>query len=401
MSGSESLRELIIERLTAAAEEIFGLFERTVVQYEEEIDRQRRLLDITWKPEIKLHRIDLQQQHVCTEEEVLTEQQLCNQERNSSLEEPEPPHIKEEQEEPEPPQIKEEQEEPEPPQMKEEQEEPEPPQMKEGQEESEPPQTKEEQDELCCSQQEEHVVLNCETDTFAETPTDEESEHSEPEPKDDHLLCKNSAVSESTDQGGSNSGSTRNAELNLKKRHHRDTSQSKNDDNSSLSESQCNADTGKKFVTCDVGGKASKNKCCHCKKCGKSFRKRSDLISHTKTHAGEKPYRCKACGKCFNRTIDLTRHVRTHTGEKPYCCDTCGKSFSQRGTLTKHMITHTGEKPYCCKTCGKHFGSTSNLRIHMRIHTGERPYSCDTCGKTFIQRSALTMHMRMHTGKKP
>ena len=57
MSSSESLRELIIERLTAAAEEIFGLFERTVVQYEKEIDRQRRLLDITWKPEIKLHRI--------------------------------------------------------------------------------------------------------------------------------------------------------------------------------------------------------------------------------------------------------------------------------------------------------------------------------------------------------
>ncbi|XP_047445827.1 uncharacterized protein LOC125010923 [Mugil cephalus] len=59
MSGSDSLRELIIERLTAAAEEIFGLFERTVVQYEEEIDRQRRLLDISRKPEIKLHRTDM------------------------------------------------------------------------------------------------------------------------------------------------------------------------------------------------------------------------------------------------------------------------------------------------------------------------------------------------------
>ncbi|XP_047445339.1 myb-like protein X [Mugil cephalus] len=117
---AESLRELIIERLTAAAaeEEIFGLFERTVVQYEEEIDRQRRLLDITWKPEIKLHRIFIPHQHVCTKES------LSNQERDSRLnqEEPEPPQIKEEQEEPEPQQIKEEQEEPEPPQIKEEQE---------------------------------------------------------------------------------------------------------------------------------------------------------------------------------------------------------------------------------------------------------------------------------------
>ncbi|XP_047445988.1 uncharacterized protein LOC125011041 isoform X2 [Mugil cephalus] len=85
MSLTESLTELIIEPLTVFPEEIFGHLERTVVQSEGEIDRRRRLLDITWKPEIKLHRIDLPQQHVCTEEEVLTEQQVSNQERNSSL----------------------------------------------------------------------------------------------------------------------------------------------------------------------------------------------------------------------------------------------------------------------------------------------------------------------------
>uniref|UniRef100_A0A3B4TMF9 C2H2-type domain-containing protein n=1 Tax=Seriola dumerili TaxID=41447 RepID=A0A3B4TMF9_SERDU len=44
---------------------------------------------------------ELPQQHVCKEEEVLTDQQLCDQERNSSLdqEDPEPPQIKEEEEE--------------------------------------------------------------------------------------------------------------------------------------------------------------------------------------------------------------------------------------------------------------------------------------------------------------
>ncbi|GLD50644.1 zinc finger protein OZF-like protein [Lates japonicus] len=100
MSSVQCLREFVNERLTAAAEEISRVFEQTIVEYEEEIDRQRRLLDIVWKPEIRLHRTELPQQHVC-KEEVLTEQQLCNQERNSSLdqEEPEPPQIKEEQEE--------------------------------------------------------------------------------------------------------------------------------------------------------------------------------------------------------------------------------------------------------------------------------------------------------------
>ena len=56
MSSVQCLRELINQRLTAAAEEIFAVFQKTIVEFEEEIDRQRRLLDVVWKPEIRLHR---------------------------------------------------------------------------------------------------------------------------------------------------------------------------------------------------------------------------------------------------------------------------------------------------------------------------------------------------------
>ncbi|KAF1389441.1 hypothetical protein PFLUV_G00073460 [Perca fluviatilis] len=164
MSSVQYLREFVIERLTAAAEEIFGVFEKTIVEYEEEIDRQRRLLNVVWKPEIKLLRIELPQQHVCKEEEeeeeeeeVPAEQQPCIQERSSSLD----------QEEPEPPQIK------------------------------------EEQEELCTSQEGEQLELKQETDAFMLTPTYEESEHSEPEPNTDHqLFSHTSHVAESQDQKG-------------------------------------------------------------------------------------------------------------------------------------------------------------------------------------------------------
>ncbi|XP_041672097.1 uncharacterized protein LOC121528640 isoform X2 [Cheilinus undulatus] len=86
------------ERPTAAAEEICDDATRAAVEDEAEIDRQRRMLDIVWKPHILLYRIDVPQQHVCKEQE--DEQQLCHQERKSSLdqEEPEPPQMKEEQE---------------------------------------------------------------------------------------------------------------------------------------------------------------------------------------------------------------------------------------------------------------------------------------------------------------
>ncbi|XP_035864320.1 uncharacterized protein LOC116054120 [Sander lucioperca] len=208
MSSVQHLKQFVNERLTAAAEEIFGVFEKTIVEYEEEIGRQRRLLDIVCKPEITLLRIELPQPRVCKEEEVLADQQqLCIQERNSSLD----------QEEPEPPQIK------------------------------------EEQEELCVSQEGEQLVLKQETDAFTLTPTYKKSDHSEgqtlnfsmdktqiaveenplnyiwvkssvvSEANSDHqLLSHNSHEAESQDQkGGEDSGSTRNAEPEPNKRHHR------------------------------------------------------------------------------------------------------------------------------------------------------------------------------------
>ncbi|XP_039869620.1 putative uncharacterized protein DDB_G0287113 isoform X2 [Simochromis diagramma] len=86
MSSVQNLREFIKERLTSAAEEIFSEFEKTIIRYEEEI-RQLRLLDI--RPGIKSHNTGL------------NDQQFCDQERSSSLnqEDPEPLQTKEEQEE--------------------------------------------------------------------------------------------------------------------------------------------------------------------------------------------------------------------------------------------------------------------------------------------------------------
>ncbi|MED6254521.1 hypothetical protein ATANTOWER_028454 [Ataeniobius toweri] len=52
MSSVHRLREFIRERLTAAAEEIFSEVEKT-------IEDERRLLEICWRPQIKLHRVDI------------------------------------------------------------------------------------------------------------------------------------------------------------------------------------------------------------------------------------------------------------------------------------------------------------------------------------------------------
>ncbi|XP_056252188.1 uncharacterized protein LOC130181794 isoform X2 [Seriola aureovittata] len=42
MSGTQLLRVLVNERLAAAAEEIFGLFEKTIAEYQDEVVRSKR-----------------------------------------------------------------------------------------------------------------------------------------------------------------------------------------------------------------------------------------------------------------------------------------------------------------------------------------------------------------------
>lgn len=55
MSSAEQLKVLVRGRLEAAAEEIFVVFQRVIDGYEEELERQRKLFDAVWKPEVKLH----------------------------------------------------------------------------------------------------------------------------------------------------------------------------------------------------------------------------------------------------------------------------------------------------------------------------------------------------------
>ncbi|XP_029945736.1 cilia- and flagella-associated protein 251-like isoform X3 [Salarias fasciatus] len=154
MASVQALREFINERLTAAAAEIFAVFEKTIVQYEEEIVRQRKLLEITFNPQIKLQRIEFPQQ-----------------ETNCCLE----------QEEPRPPQIKEEQEEPGLLQFKEEQEEP-----RRGLSQIE---------EVCTNQNTERLIP-FESDTFKFPSVEEQSDCSEPreEHNSEQFLSRDSGV---------------------------------------------------------------------------------------------------------------------------------------------------------------------------------------------------------------
>ncbi|KAM4728567.1 uncharacterized protein FYW61_011508 [Anableps anableps] len=373
MSSVQHLREFIRERLTAAAEEIFTEVEKTIVRYEEQLDGQRRMTGINWKPQIRLSRIDLQKPHVSVEKEASSIRQVCNQGRRAGhnqvepdlplineQKEPETQWIKEEEVEPEQgkpehPPTEEENEEPESLWAKEEQQKPDTPMIKEEEEDPEPPRTVEVKEELglsllkyehlepehlparqdqkdVCSRQEEEQLFQKQFVALRETSMLQEGDLGERE----QLSFHPSPVVGSKDQGRSSS---------------------------TASKKQSRTDT-KMSVKCDI--------------CGKSLKNKYTLKVHYKIHS--------------------------HTNRKKVSsdkCDICGKCFKKKFNLKQHYRTHTGEKPFCCETCGRRFSQFSHLKVHWKIHTGERPFSCETCGKSFTENWKLNFHMKQkHKSEK-
>ncbi|XP_028970821.1 zinc finger protein 239-like isoform X1 [Esox lucius] len=432
------LRGFINDRLIAAAEEIFGVVEKTIVENHEEVLRLQRLLDVFLQPVIKLQKTDLQQLTL-SEEEVPPEQQQCEQEWSPSL----------------------------------------------GQEDQQSTQIKEE--ELQTSQEEEqfqgpesYTEFSTFSPAFEEDPTRpshlyealmNESGESEPLSSttaeqikteadgEDYRESEPTSVSQllsvlNPDCSAAHSGRVGGMEVRgppsvfkpdyskrtvmveeqisiTNKTGRNPTGVPPEKSTSHATPSCCKVcgmafyymgslikhvktHTKEKKLLCGVCGiffQSTESMKDHlqthivdrftCPLCSKRFACNSRLMEHMTIHTEEKLYHCPDCDKGFNKISYLKKHTRIHTGEKRYHCPDCDKGFNNSSYLKKHIRIHTGEKPYCCNNCGKTFSRSEPLKVHMRTHTGEKPYQCGDCDKGFCSSGDLRKHIRSHTGEKP
>ncbi|KAK5851169.1 hypothetical protein PBY51_001984 [Eleginops maclovinus] len=202
-----------------------------------------------------------------------------------------------------------------------------------------------------------------------------------------------------------------------------------------------------------------------CRVCGKFFHYKRSFLKHVVTHKQSSDL-CGACGKHLDSDESLEVHLQTHkeenicrdteekqseaegsdTGNKEdsdeewkdseesdsedgdsekeeikdqpclrkskrtknndyknlsqskYLCKVCGKSFSYRASFFRHVLEDE-EDTDVCGVCGVRFESEESLRIHLQTYI--RTDDCEVCGKHFDGHKQLEMHMRTHTGEKP
>ncbi|KAM9310382.1 uncharacterized protein KZ484_026271 isoform 2-T2 [Pholidichthys leucotaenia] len=310
MSSVQRLREVVRERLAAAAEEICGEFEKVIFQYEEEIKYQRRLLEIRWRK-------DFSQKPDGKEEEVLTDQQLWSQERNT---------------------------------------------------------VPEQQEELHTSREGEVLAMKLEADTFEDSSVYEENSQSDAEPIGGQL---DEEGSQHVDSGSIEGQEPRTKKRRLTTRSHSNsddhclTSEIQDGDktgapqpydceeeglavhqlwnrerNSSLN--QENRDTAQVKVEEQI-----------------EMKQEIDTLMVTPTFEENK---CETETNC-EQLLSYKSNIESQDQGEGKILNPGSSKLEERRKETQIMTHHSVDEPNICNCCGRRFSKKVNLLIHMRLHT--------------------------------
>lgn len=176
-----------------------------------------------------------------------------------------------------------------------------------------------------------------------------------------------------------------------------------------------------------------------CNKCGRSFSRKQDIMSHQRIHTevktlseyrsnnhhrihteaktvseyGSKLHRIPAEAKNLSlyesscNNVSNTANYNAIQTEQNSCqkrvtrfklskCIHCRNSFIS--STKRHA---EGAELNTCNECEKTFCQSKDLNQNQGQPVSERPYICSECGKSFKNSQTLITHRRIHTGEKP
>ncbi|XP_055630891.1 zinc finger protein 652-like [Toxorhynchites rutilus septentrionalis] len=131
-----------------------------------------------------------------------------------------------------------------------------------------------------------------------------------------------------------------------------------------------------------------------CDTCGLSFEQKFALETHRKRHEDVRQFKCEYCPMEYYTRPEMLLHVKqVHLNAFQVKCPDCGLSFKTKSTLNQHIKTHTNQRTHTCSVCGYGFKSYTHLNRHIKsVHQDVR-YNCDHCEISYGRKDKLRMHM--------
>ena len=134
----------------------------------------------------------------------------------------------------------------------------------------------------------------------------------------------------------------------------------------------------------------------------------SDVNLHMEVHDDSKVFKCHDCNKSFLRRQELQSHSRTVAhyrnfvrSAKPFACDFCTKKFAKKRRLKKHLATHKGHKKSSksSKRRSSKFSQKKSVKKNNKKDVWVTTYFCRKCNFKSHTKRELIRHEKTHSEK--
>ena len=137
-----------------------------------------------------------------------------------------------------------------------------------------------------------------------------------------------------------------------------------------------------------------------CVDCRKNFPTPDALQQHRYIHqTNREQFKCEICDEVSAFESDMKRHRAKLDEERMWYCDSpnCDRSFKRKSDMTSHTKTHTNEVQKCpAQGCDYSNMDPRNLKCHMKCHSNEKPLKCSMCSERFKHYQQLKRHKENH-----